>query len=279
MSESMIEGVTIAGSVNTSDEQLLENIAFSIRLGYPQVRPQPPQPERVCLVASGPSLVDTEGELRDLYFAGAKIVTVNGAYRWCVERNIRPSAQIVLDARATNARFVDPALPQCHYLIASQCAPETWQAVAGRPHVWIWHAMSDCNEHRRVLDEYYLKAWQPIPGGTTVALRAIALLRTLGYLRMDLFGVDSCWLGHQHHAFEQPENEADRRLVFDVHPTGDPDRVRRFVCSPWHVAQFEDFLQMIRVNGHQFLLNVHGDGLLAYALASSADITLTPVKE
>jgi hypothetical protein len=129
----VIDGIDLsAGTINTSDERLLANIAHSIRLGYPQIRPQGAQMERVCLVGGGPSLDDTFKELRDLYFAGAKVVTVNGSYQWCIDRNIRPSAHIVLDARPENARFVQPAIPQCKYLIASQCAPETWAALEGR---------------------------------------------------------------------------------------------------------------------------------------------------
>jgi hypothetical protein len=44
------------------------------------------------------------------------------------------------------------------------------------------------------------------------------------------------------------------------------------MCAPWHAKQLECFLQSIRLNGHQFLLNVHGDGLLAFALSSSAGV-------
>ncbi len=39
-------------------------------------------------------------ELRQLIFEGALVCTVNGSYSWCIERNIRPSAQVVIDARA-----------------------------------------------------------------------------------------------------------------------------------------------------------------------------------
>src|SRR5262245_24262920 len=98
MSESpslqVIEGVEVGGAVNTPDDTLLANIKHSIRLGYPQVKSQPLQPDRVCIVGGGPSLESTFAELRELYFEGAKVVTVNGAYHWCLERNIRPSAQV-----------------------------------------------------------------------------------------------------------------------------------------------------------------------------------------
>jgi hypothetical protein len=269
------DGIEMQGNINTDDAQLLANIQHSIRLGYPQVKPQHPQRERVCLVGGGPSLADTFGELRDLYFAGAKVVTVNGAYQWCLDRNIRPSAQIVLDARAGNARFVDPVVPQCRYLLASQCAPETWVAVDGRPDVWIWHAVAADNPTAKpVLDEYYRGMWMATPGGTTVIIRALTVLRALGFLRFDLFGVDSCYMGGEHHAYQQPENDTDRAYPFVVYPTGHPEMARTFQCAPWHAKQLECFLQTVRLNGHQFLLNIHGNGLLAFALQCSAGVEM-----
>jgi hypothetical protein len=272
----VLEGVELTGHLNTPDAEIIANVRHSMRLGYPQIRQQAAQKDRVCLVGGGPSLEDTFGELRDLYFAGAKVVTVNGSYQWCLQRNIRPSAQIVLDARQDNARFIDPLVPQCRYLIASQCHPETWARVHEREDVWIWHSVSGENDVLKpILDHYYRQQWVPIPGGTTVIMRALTLLRTIGFVRFDLFGVDSCYLDGQHHAYAQPENDRDKPRAFSVHPTGHPELARVFQCAPWHVQQLACFLQTVRINGQHFVLNVHGDGLLAYALRASADIELS----
>lgn len=272
----VLDGIAFHGRVNTSDPELMANISHSIRLGYSQVRAQAPNSDRVCLVGSGASLATTVEELRDLYFAGAKVVTVNGSYSWCIERNIRPSAQIILDARPSNARFLHPAIPQCRYLLASQCAPETWAAVEGRPDVWIWHCVGTDAETERMLTDYYAGRWQSIShgpvGGTTAGVRGIALLRALGFLRFDLFGMDSCYLEGAGHAFAQPENAEDRPYRFTVSPSGHPEQGRVFYCAPWMAKQLECFLQMIRSKGNDFLLNVHGEGLLAFALRASADV-------
>lgn len=269
----VLDGIEMEGKINTEDAQLVENMKHSMRLGYPQVKPQPSQKDRVVLVGGGPSLESTLPELRELYFAGAKVVTLNGAYQWCLDRNIRPSAQIVLDAQAHNKRFLSPAVPQCRYLVASQCAPETWAAVEGRPDVWIWHAVAPDNESAKpVLDAYYMGHWTPSPGGTTVAMRAVMLLRILGFLRFDLFGIDSCYIGDAHHAYAQEENDTDKVYPFVLYPTGHPELSRTFHCATWHAKQLECFLQMIRLHGEHFLLRVHGNGLLAYALECSAAV-------
>jgi hypothetical protein len=269
----VFEGLELKGHVNTSEDRVIQNIEHSIRLGFPQVKMQAPQNDRVCLIGGGPSLEDTLPELRELYFAGAKIVTVNGSYQWCLDRNIRPSAQIVMDARPGNGRFLHPEIPSCKYIIASQCDPDTWAQVQGRQNTWIFHAVAGDNDGiRPVLDAFYLKNWAPTPGGTTVILRAVSLLRMMGFLRFDLFGVDSCFMDGKHHAYPQPENEKDKAVPFRVHPTGHPELSRTFLCAPWHISQLQCFLQNVRINGEHYLLNVHGDGLLAFALRASADV-------
>jgi hypothetical protein len=269
----VLDGVEFAGRVNVDDDTLLANVRSAIRRPYPQIRPQALTYDRVVLVGGGPSLADTEAELVDLVQGGAKLVTVNGSYQWCLERNLFPKTQIVMDARPSNARFLEPYVPGCRYVLASQCAPEAFDTVAGRPDVWIFHAVNEeAGAFRELLDAHYLGQWFGVGGGVTVVTRAISLLRSVGYLRFDLFGVDCCFLGGHHHAYAQEENARDRAVPFDISPAGHPEITRTFQCAPWMAKQFECVLQMMRVNGQHFQLAVHGDGLLAYALAASADL-------
>ena len=120
----VLEGLDLSqGCMNTPMEAILENITSSIRRGHPQVQPAGIKPQVVCLVGGGPSLETTEEELRQLVFEGAIVCTVNGAYNWCIERNLRPSAQVVIDARSFNKRFLEPEVPNCRYYIGSQAHP------------------------------------------------------------------------------------------------------------------------------------------------------------
>jgi hypothetical protein len=270
----VITGIEMEGRMNTEQELVLANIAGAIRRGHPQLPPQAPNGQRVVIVGGGPSLKETEPELVRLVHAGAKLVTLNGAYHWALARNLKPSAQIVLDARDSNARFVEPVVPGCQYLLASQCAPAIYDAVEGRT-VWVWHAATKGEADGNLLDAYYMNRWVGVNGGTTVASRAIGLLRLAGHLRFDLFGIDCCWMDGAHHAYAQAENDSDQRLTIKVGPEDDPTQARAFQCAPWHLKQAEDFLQFIRVCGDQFLLTVHGDGLLAYMMATSAGVLST----
>jgi hypothetical protein len=256
------------GRMNTAEDQILANIKSSIRRGYPQMRTGPNRGERIALVGSGPSLASTLPELRQLVWEGANLVTLNGAYHWCIEHNLRPNTQIVMDARPSNARFVTPPVPHCRYVLASQCAPAVWDAVEGRPDVWIWHPVVRTeSEYTAVLDKFYGEQWVGIGGGTTVASRAIYLLRTVGYLRFDLFGIDCCWMGEQHHAVPQPENDHDittRRSIKVGFKHS--EETRTFQSSSWMLKQVDDMLTTMHINGKHYKLNVHGDGMLAYII-------------
>jgi hypothetical protein len=251
---------------------VLEQVRRNIRRHLPQVQPYAPNGQTALVVCGGPSLAETEKELVEAYWAGGKIVAVNGAYRWCVERNLKPSAMIMLDAREFNARFVEPAVPGCKYLLASQCHPATFDACAERE-VWMWHNCSGGPDELAVLNEYYFDRVQPITGGTTVGLNAIMLLRMLGWSRLDVFGLDSCWLDNQHHAYEQAEN-IEKRFKIWVRPEGRDDRAMCFECAPWHVKQVQDFLMLVRMRGNLFDLNLRGRGLLATMVRTCADICI-----
>lgn len=268
-----------SGHMNSSAERLLANVQYAVRQGWPQMRAWPWRPDRVCIVGSGPSLASTAEELRQLQWSGANVVTLNGAYQWCIEHGIRPDSQIVMDARASNARFVDPVVPGCRYVLASQCAPETWNAVKGRPDVWIWHAVVEKDDAiAKFLDGYYAGNWFGVGGGTTVATRALSLLRQAGYLRFDLFGVDCCWLGDVHHAMPQPENDRDTRATVSVGDASRPETMRKFDVAPWHLKQFEDVCTLLKLNGRHLQLTVHGSGMLAYMLETLGSIDVNEIR-
>lgn len=274
----VLQGVELTGAINTPPETILAQLAHSVRQGHPQLRQEQVKPEEVAIVGGGPSLDGTLDELRDLHFAGARVVALNGALRWLVDRNIRPSAAVVLDAREASARFLEPDVPRCVYYVASQCHPSAWEVVRDRQRVVIWHAVSEQQDdaERDMLDRYYgRKRWVGVVGGTTVATRAVTLLRISGYVRLHLFGVDCCWMGGAHHAYRQAENDGDSRRTIEVAPSRGGIKPRAFECAAWHLQQLQDFLQFIRLNGDQVMLAVHGDGLLAHVLRAGADVALT----
>ena len=253
------QAIVDVGVLNVSAERIQQNVACNVSQGWQQVEPYETNDDEVLILGGGPSLSDFAQEIREKRTQGAKLITLNGAYNWCLDHGITPSAQVVVDAREFNARFTHPVVDDCKYLIASQVDPEV---LAGLPkeRTFLWHTSAD--QIQDVLSETY-KVWYPIPGGSTVLLRAIPLLRMLGFHKFHIYGCDSCLIEDSHHAFSQPEN--DGGMVIPTEVGG-----RIFRCYPWMIAQGQEFLTLVRLLGNEFDMEVHGDGMLAWMLKHAA---------
>jgi len=251
------------GTINATDQMILDNIRKNCEAGWQQVVPHSEQDTEVMILGGGPSLNDYLDEIREMRERGVKLVTLNGTYNWCLDKGLIPSATVIVDAREFNKRFTKPVVDGCKYLIASQCHPSVLEGLP-RDRTYLWHVMGDLTESSAV-KEYYPQYW-PIPGGSTVLLRAIPLLRLLGFHRFHLFGCDSCLSGDVHHAYSQPEN--DDRVVIPIMVTGG----RVFYCHPWMAAQAREWVTMIQKIGDVIDVIVHGDGLLAHIIDTGAQI-------
>lgn len=263
---------------NTSDDVLLAQVAANIRRGLPQAYPYALNPHVALLVCGGPSLAATEKELARAYWAGGKIVACNGAYQWCIDHNLKPSAAVMLDARAFNSRFLAEPVEGCRYLLASQCHPDTFEVCRDRD-VTIWHACSAGDQEVDLLKAYYFGRTTPVILGTTVGVRSLSLLRMLGFPQIEVFGLDSCWLGEtdreQHHAYAQTENARDGKVPLWLRPQGRDDKAKRFLCAPWHAKQAQDLMRLIREHGDKFEnIHFHGEGLIATIMRTGADIQM-----
>jgi hypothetical protein len=213
-----------------------------------------------------------EDEIKKHRADGVKLLTLNGAYNWAVRHGITPSAQCVVDARPFNARFVDPVVDGCKYLICSQCDPSVFENLP-KDRTFLWHTSADMIED--ILKEAYPIQYFVIPGGSTVLLRAIPLMRMLGYSKFILYGCDSCVLPDMngaegdlkyfHHAYEQKENDSEPVFPIIVNPGG-----RVFHCTTWQISQGQEFIDLIRYLGEEILLDVRGDGLLSHILQVGA---------
>lgn len=253
--------------VNLTDDEIMANVERNVRRGLPQIHRHAENQETVLIVGGGWSLDDTFEELRDLHWRGAKIVALNGAMQWLIERNLRPSAMVMLDARPHNTRFIE-AVPHCKYFLAGQCAPEAFdKAEALDLETYIWHAVSAGDTEKAFLDRFYLKQWTGVPWTNCVALRAVGLFRTLGFQKFHLFGVDSCYRDDgAHHAYAQPENEKEPTTNISVGG-------RRFRVSGWQAVQAMQFIGAVKdIADHGISLQMasHGDGLISHIIATGA---------
>ena len=253
------EEVVDAGTVNTTDEEIKKNVEHNIKQDYLQVEPHPTNEIEVMIVGGGPSLPQHIEKIKHLRANGVKLITINNAYKWCLDNGLTPSAMVMVDARKFNARFTKPVVEDCKYFIASQCNPSVFEGLP-KDRTYIWHTQADLLKD--ILDEQY-KTWWSVPGGSTVLLRAIPLFRMLGFKRFHLFGCDSS-LGENemHHAYEQEEN--DGQLVMPVNVSG-----KIFNCNPWMVSQAQEFIDLVKMLGDEIELAIYG-GLLHHILESGA---------
>ena len=242
--------------INEDKDKIRDNIRKNIQRGLPQVQPYETQWEKiVCLALGGPTLKETFPNLLEKRHDGIPVITVNGSYKYCIDNGLEPSAMVMLDSREFNNRFVKPLRKDCKYFISSQCHPSVFDMLEGYQ-VWIWHVAGD--ENYDLLQKQYGEEYFPVMGGATIALRAVHLLRMLGFHKFEMFGFDSCVIG-EHHAYEQPEN--DDEGVIDVTVSG-----KEFRCTAAHYHQAKEFVDMISKTGEHYDLAIHGNGLISHII-------------
>lgn len=250
------------GVLNVGVEQIKANVLNNVKLGFGQIKPHETNDMEVMILGGGPSLDLYRDEIIALRASGVKLITMNGSYNWALKNGLVPSAQVVVDARAFNARFVQPVVENCRYLIASQCDPSVFEGLP-KDMTLLWN--TSCSDIIEILNEN-VEEWYGIPGGSTVLLRTIPMMRMLGYRKFHLYGCDSCVSSDgAHHAYDQPENNDEYVLPVTV-----GDRV--FRCTTWQCSQAQEFMDLIKVFGNEIELDVHGDGLLAYIIKHAADL-------
>lgn len=241
------------------EEVLARNVWTNIRRNLPQVWPHAKQGTRVCLCGGGPTLKDYIEKIRKKQLDGAEVVCVGNAAAEVAAHGIKVNGHVIMDGAKRNKSFVVP-IRDCRYFVASQCDPGVFRALENHRYVYIWHTCST-QEDFKTLNAYYGKGnWFPVDGGSYVTLRAIALLNTLGYRNIEVFGLDSCLKEDEHHAYHQPM--ADGQPVIEVKVGR-----RKFRCNPWMLDQAEQFMKCLKMrkfgDAH---LSVYGGGMIASIL-------------
>lgn len=250
------------GKINVEEAIVDDQVKANISAGWKHAIPHEKQDREVILLAGGPSMNSHVEDIKKMREAGHALITVNGAYDWAIGHGLKPSAQIVLDAREFNARFTRNLVDGCLYFMASQVHPATLE---GLPHerTFLWHSGISDEAAQMVADKIGMPL--VIPGGSTVVLRAIPLLRMLGLHRIHIFGFDSCVFEDQHHAYSQPENDSEM-----VHPVTCGGKT--FHCTGWQISQAAEFRDLIKYMGNEFELAVYGQGLIAHILQTGAQL-------
>lgn len=261
------EFIEYDGKVNVELDRIKKNIRENAKTEWQLTHPHPMQEREVMMICGGPSLNEYTDEIIKLRAEGMAMITTNGTYNWAIRNGMIPSMQLVIDARSFNKRFVQPVVDDCKYMLASQCHPSVFEGLP-QDRTYIWHVSGHHEgEVKDLFDELY-EIWFPIPGGSTVTLRGLCLLRMLGFHKIHMYGFDSCYQEDKHHAYSQPENDYKNSGALPIEVGG-----RVFQCDPWMYCQAKEFMDMIGLFGDEIDLNVKGDGLIAHIIKTGAELS------
>ena len=255
--------VEVIRDVNTPINKIVDNIKTNIRRGLPQFQPHEDCDKTIMIVCGGPSLKDFEEEIIQKSADGIPVVSTNATHDWLIEKGVIPSLHIQLDARPFNKRFVKNWNPNVKYFIASQSDPSVFDTLKGAD-IRVFHCVGK-KEEIIELNKYYFGEYFAVPGGGTIGLRSMMLIRMLGFHKIEMYGFDSCYLDDEHHAYDQKENGIEPVGEFEY---GD----KTFKCEPWMFEQAQDFCKMIEHLDEKFNLVVHGDGLIAHIIKTGAKL-------
>jgi hypothetical protein len=218
--------------------------------------------QAVAIVCGAPSMRDQISAIKGQRRRGARIVSVNNAWRFLVDNGVKPDTHIMLDARAENAEFVKDAPDGVRYLVASQCHPDVFDALADRD-VVMWHnGYGDNAFLRQALDPWWDEGpnQRPcilVPGGGTVGLRALWLSAFSGYKTIHVYGMDSSYAETgEHHAYAQALNDDDSTVIATL-------MGKQYRCAVWMARQADEFQttwRELRRRGVDVF--VHGTGLI-----------------
>lgn len=295
------------GKLNTEEEIVRAQIKKNLETEYQQVGYARLQPDAECMIlCGGPSLNDFEKDIREKREAGMPLITINGTYGWALERGLTPSALVMVDSRALNARFVTEIVPNCRYMLSSQVHPDVYAKIP-KEQIVQWHSSSAFLND--IYEEHFGENWLSISGGSTATLRALVLFRVLGWKNFHMYGFDSC-ICEQDANYSSIESihtklaevEADKEGL----SPGVADRVRKkyisvpsyaleakhhayeqpendeykvytvkcgnriFYAQNWMCAQAQEFIEQMDHIGKEYNLAVYGDGLIKAILESAA---------
>ncbi len=252
----------IVTKCNTDGETLFDNVRSAMKRDIPWHVPVDGDNGPVCIVGGGPSLKGQERFIQLRQASGHKVWAINGAYNHLLAHGIVADAMVMTDARKENAQFLKDPRKETTFYLASQCAPELFDALEGYDTRLIHLNVPGVPEV--VMGSYSDRytCFLAAPGGTT-GMAAMYLAESFGHCDISLYGLDSCYTEGEHHAFSQPLNDGER--IIDVW-CGE----RKFRCAPWMAEQARAFSD----NLHAFIqrgctISAAGDGLLAEIIRQS----------
>lgn len=263
-----LQPLTLNAKCVMGPNELIRNMRYAIGRNYPQFYRRDPHHGEAVLCGSAPSIEDHVEDIRRLYNEGHLIMAIKGTHDWLLERGIRPHLALAVDPQEKIAKLYQNPVPDCTYLIASQCHPEVFKALEDVP-VVLWHCFTKkahkywSNYIQRKKKKKRYKNLYFVNGGSTSGLRAITLTWLMGYRKVNLFGFDSCLKSQTDDLLKVTGERNEKNTCVVV--VND----RHFFCDPAMACQGNEFLNQIKNTG-RLQVRVWGDGFIPYVSQLSA---------
>lgn len=211
-----------------------------------------------AVVAGGPSLnLDEVREFPGIIFASGSV------HDHLLANDIVPHCSVLYDPWSDMAKAIKQPHDKIIYLVASHCAPETFDLLQGKQ-VYCWHGLcGDPDSDRIIMEE--LGDVFAVPGGPAVTLKAWVLALALGHRDIHFFGYDCSFPEgcESQHAYTVPKVQCEEPVGITVLETG-----KRFLSNAGFVRQAQFFVDTYKALApHK--ITVHGEGLIADLLKVS----------
>lgn len=178
------------------DEQIKSNLKAVKNRMQPAKRDRA---DSIAVVCYGPSLQDHWEEIKQF----KNIVTCSGAHKFLLEKGIKPKGRewwhVDVDPRKHKLELLGKPRKGIHYLACSTCHPDYIKALKGFD-VSLWHVFDNSEQAQTILP----KGEWCFTGGSNVGMRAMVLARFLGFVNLEVFGMDGCFEGKKRHAGAHP---------------------------------------------------------------------------
>lgn len=220
------------------------NIQSALRRGLPELQPQGPQLMPLMIMAPGPSGARARRST-------PAVMAVNGALKIFAAQGGAPSFWAGCDAGPALAACIPDEPPaQTTYFVASRCAPQVFDALAGR-NVVVWHlaepAVADLLMGRFV-----------VPTATTVTLCAMWLGYAMGFRRIETWGWDGCYMADAPYSIAQAPTGSRHKVSI-----GSPEGPSFDTTGTWLDEARE---ARAVLDEAPFSVKIHGGGMFAAIL-------------
>ena len=234
------------------DKNIQANIKYNTTLNDNVLVECAKHDELAVMISGGPSFKDHLKEIKRLSRRkNVRTVCVKHSHDPLIEAGIIPWGCMLLDPRPHVQDFIENPHPDVIYFVASMCHPSTMDRLLERKaKIWTYHAHVGAGEERAIP-----KGQIMISGGSTSAIRGIAVLNALGFRRFRLYGYDSCY-------FEKPDmkerTKTGQQKYIEVEAAG-----RKFWTDTELLAQAQDFDKVLELE-RDLDIEVIGDGMIAH---------------